>query len=142
MLRRPDPLVPPALFRRRAFTVINIATFLVYGALYTWSLLQSLFLQGVLGYTALASAAVGLPVGIFLTLGSTRVGTLAGRIGPKPFLVAGPALMGRRRCSGWRASRPIRRPGCWRSAAAPARCRRAIVWIDVLPTVDPVRHRA
>ena len=55
MLRRRDPLVPPALFRRRAFTVINLATFLIYGALYTWSLLQSLFLQGVLGYTAVAS---------------------------------------------------------------------------------------
>jgi EmrB/QacA subfamily drug resistance transporter len=94
MVRRRDPLVPPALFRRRAFTVINATTFLVYGALYTWSLLQSLFLQGVLGWTAVASAAVGLPVGIFLTLGSTRVGALAGRIGPKRFLVAGPALMG------------------------------------------------
>ena len=94
MVTRKDPLVPPALFRRRAFTVINLATFLIYGALYTWSLLQSLFLQGVLGYTAVASAAVGLPVGIFLTLGSTRAGALAGRIGPKPFLVAGPALMG------------------------------------------------
>ena len=93
MVRRKDPLVPPALFRRRAFTVINVSTFLIYGALYTWSLLQSLFLQGVLGYTAVASAAVGLPVGIFLTLGSTRVGALAGSIGPRPFLVVGPLLM-------------------------------------------------
>jgi len=93
MVTRKDPLVPPALFRRRAFTVINVSTFLIYGALYTWSLLQSLFLQGVLGYTAVASAAVGLPVGIFLTLGSTRVGALAGRIGPRPFLVVGPLLM-------------------------------------------------
>jgi EmrB/QacA subfamily drug resistance transporter len=93
MVTRRDPLVPPALFRRRAFTVINASTFLIYGALYTWSLLQSLFLQGVLGYTAVASAAVGLPVGVFLTLGSTRVGALAGRIGPRPFLVVGPLLM-------------------------------------------------
>jgi EmrB/QacA subfamily drug resistance transporter len=93
MVTRQDPLVPPDLFRRRAFTVINVSTFLIYGALYTWSFLQSLYLQGVLGYTAVASAAVGLPVGILLSLGSTRVGTVAGRIGPKPFLVVGPLLM-------------------------------------------------
>ena len=34
MLKRPDPLVPPALFRHRAFVVINLSTFLIYGALY------------------------------------------------------------------------------------------------------------
>ncbi|MFN8621040.1 MAG: MFS transporter [Chloroflexota bacterium] len=93
MLRRRDPLVPPALFRRRPFTVINLSTFLIYGALYTWSLLQTLYLQGVLGYTAVASAAITLPMAIFLTLGSTRVGVVANRIGPRRFLVAGPALM-------------------------------------------------
>ena len=78
MVRRRDPLVPPALFRIRAFAVINASTFLIYGALYTYSFLVTVFLQGVLGYTALASAAVGLPVGILLTLFSTRVGTVVG----------------------------------------------------------------
>ena len=51
MVRRRDPLVPPALFRIRAFAVINASTFLIYGALYTYSFLMSVFLQGVLGYT-------------------------------------------------------------------------------------------
>ena len=93
MLKRPDPLVPPALFRHRSFVVINLSTFLIYGALYVYSLLLSLFLQGVLGYSAVAAAAVSLPVGVLIALGSTRVGTLAGRIGPRPFLVVGPLLM-------------------------------------------------
>src|SRR4029079_215730 len=93
MVRRRDPLVPPALFRIRAFAVINASTFLIYGALYTYTFLVTIFLQGVLGYTALASAAVGLPVGILLTLFSTRVGTVSGRIGPYRFLVIGPLLM-------------------------------------------------
>lgn len=93
MLTRRDPLVPPDLFRRRAFVVINASTFLIYGGLYVFSFLSSVFLQGTLGYSAVASAAVGLPVGILLSLGSTRVGALAGRIGPRPFLVAGPAVM-------------------------------------------------
>jgi EmrB/QacA subfamily drug resistance transporter len=93
MLRRRDPLVPPALFRSRPFTVINISTFLIYGALYTSGFLQSVFLQGVLGYSALGAAAVSLPGGILLTLFSTRVGVLAARVGARPFLVVGPALM-------------------------------------------------
>ena len=93
MLKRRDPLVPPALFRIRAFTVINISTFLIYGALYTSSFLQSVYLQGVLGYTALGAAAISLPAGILLTLFSTRVGVLAARVGAWPFLVIGPLLM-------------------------------------------------
>jgi hypothetical protein len=31
MARRPDPLVPLELFRSRAFTAVNLATFFVYG---------------------------------------------------------------------------------------------------------------
>src|SRR6266513_2491521 len=34
MTRRSDPLVPPRLFRSRNFTVTNISTFVIYGALY------------------------------------------------------------------------------------------------------------
>jgi EmrB/QacA subfamily drug resistance transporter len=93
MLRRRDPLVPPALFRIRDFVIINASTFLVYGALYVATFLQYVFLQGVLGYTALAAALAGLPVGVLLSIGSTRVGSLAGRVGTWPFLVAGPVVM-------------------------------------------------
>ncbi len=93
MAVRPNPLVPLSLFRSRAFTAINLATFFIYGALYVTFGYQSLVLQGVLGYTATGAAIVGLPVGIFLSVLSTRVGTVAGRIGARPFLVAGPLLM-------------------------------------------------
>lgn len=93
MARRPNPLVPLALFRRRTFATINLSTLLVYSALYTTLTVQALYLQGVLGYSATAAGAVSLPVGVLLTLLSTRVGTLAGRIGARPFLVAGPLLM-------------------------------------------------
>ncbi len=93
MVTRRDPLVPPALFRVRAFAVINLSTLLIYGALYTYSFLSSVFLQGTLGYSALAAAAISLPTGILLTLFSTRVGTTAARIGAWRFLVIGPTLM-------------------------------------------------
>jgi EmrB/QacA subfamily drug resistance transporter len=93
MARRPHPLVPLGLFRSRAFATINLATFFIYGALYITQSYQGLLFQGVLGYTATAAGAVGLPTGIMLTLLSTRIGTLAGRLGARPFLVAGPWLM-------------------------------------------------
>ena len=54
---------------------------------------QAVILQGVLGYTALGAGITGLPGGIMLALLSTRIGTLAGRIGSRRFLVAGPLLM-------------------------------------------------
>jgi EmrB/QacA subfamily drug resistance transporter len=93
MARRPNPLVPLELFKSRVFTVINISTLLIYGALYVSIYFQTLFLQGVLGYTPVASGMIGLPSGILLTVLSTRVGALAGRIGPRPFLVVGPLVM-------------------------------------------------
>ncbi|CAN5803351.1 MFS transporter [soil metagenome] len=93
MLVRRDPLIPPRLFQHRAFTVINLSTFLIYGALYVTQFLQFVFFQGVLGYTALAAALVTLPSGVILALGSTRVGSLSGRIGVWPFLVGGPIVM-------------------------------------------------
>ena len=93
MARRPDPLVPLSLFRSRAFATINLATFFVYGALYVTFLNQTLVLQGVLGDTALGAGAVGLPVGILLSVLSTRIGTVAGRLGARRFLVLGPLIM-------------------------------------------------
>lgn len=93
MATRPNPLVPLGLFRSRAFASINLATFFIYGALYVNFSYQALVLQGVLRYTALAASVTGLPGGIMLALLSTRVGTLAGRLGPRRFLVAGPFIM-------------------------------------------------
>ncbi len=93
MARSPNPLVPLRLFRSREFAVINLSTLLIYGALYVTLGFQGLFLQGTLGYTAFAAGTIGLPVGLMLTFLSTRVGSLAGRVGSRPFLTGGPILM-------------------------------------------------
>jgi EmrB/QacA subfamily drug resistance transporter len=93
MAVRAHPLVPLGLFRIREFATINLSTLLIYGALYTNFQFLALFLQGTLGYSPLGAAVVGLPSGILLTLLSTRVGTVAGRVGARWFLVGGPVLM-------------------------------------------------
>jgi EmrB/QacA subfamily drug resistance transporter len=93
MILRRDPLVPPALFRNRTFSAINLSTLLIYGALYVLLYVQSLFLQGVLGYSPLATALITLPSGLMLAFLSAYAGTLAGRYGARRFLVLGPLLM-------------------------------------------------
>ena len=93
MTRRADPLIPPELFRSRNFTVTNISTFLIYGALYVLGYFITLFVQGTIGFTAAAAGLAFIPSGLFLVFLSSRFGALAGRYGPKAFMAIGPALM-------------------------------------------------
>jgi len=134
MARRPNPLVPLGLFRERAFATINLATFFIYGALYVTVSYQALLLQGVLGYTALGAGAIGLPVGVLLSVLSTRIGTLSGRLGARRFLVGGPILMAIAML--WYARLPADSTP-WRAAVeAPATLVPPVsALIDVLPAV-------
>ncbi|MDQ6773587.1 MAG: DHA2 family efflux MFS transporter permease subunit [Candidatus Dormibacteraeota bacterium] len=91
--RAAHPLVPPSLFRSRAFTVINVATLVIYGGLYVVFYYQPLFLQGVAGWSATLAGLAGIPGSLILIVLSPRAGRLAGRVGPRPFLVIGPLLM-------------------------------------------------
>ena len=88
-----NPLVPLSLWASRNFTVVNVATFVIYGALYVTLIFQSLFLQGTLGYSPVAAGAIGLPTGLLLTFLSTPAGQLAARIGPRLPMTVGPILM-------------------------------------------------
>lgn len=91
--RARHPLVPPSLFSSRSFTVINVATLVIYGALYVFGYYQPLYLQGVAGWSAAAAGLAGIPASILVVLLSSRTGRLAGEFGPRPFLGAGPLLM-------------------------------------------------
>jgi EmrB/QacA subfamily drug resistance transporter len=93
MTMRRDPLIPPSLFRSRNFTVTNISTFLIYGALYPVGYFFTLFTQSTVGYTAAAAGLAFIPSGLFLVLLSSRFGALASRHGPRRFMAIGPALM-------------------------------------------------
>lgn len=93
MARSRHPLVPLGLFRVRNFAVANLSTFVIYGALYVTLSFQVLYLQGTLGYTALAAGASALPVSLMLALLSTPVGSWSGRVGARWFLAVGPAIM-------------------------------------------------
>jgi len=93
MARSPHPLVPPQLFRSRNFTVTNLSTFAIYGALYVTFYYLTLFLQGTLGYTAAAVGLATIPSTLLFILFSSWFGTLAGRYGPRWFMAVGPGIM-------------------------------------------------
>ena len=61
MLHTHDPLVPPALFRRREFTVTNLATVLMYAALGVSFFLVAYELQVAVGWSALRAGTSLLP---------------------------------------------------------------------------------
>jgi EmrB/QacA subfamily drug resistance transporter len=93
MARQREPLVPLEMFRSRNFSVTNLSTLLIYGALYLFGYYLPIFTQGVLSYSAAAAGAALVPGFLFLVLFSTISGSLAGRYGPQRFMVIGPALM-------------------------------------------------
>ena len=94
MKRFRHPLVPLELFRSRNFTVTNISTFVIYGALYVVLGVLGIFLIGTLGYSEPAAGLAGMPATILLVLFSTRFGKLSARFGPRFFMSVGPAVMG------------------------------------------------
>ena len=93
MAVRPNPLVPLGLFRSRNFSVTNLSTFLIYGALYVVGYQQSIFSQGTLEYSAAAAGFIGVPGALILVILSSRVGAMCVRLGPRRFMAVGPALM-------------------------------------------------
>jgi EmrB/QacA subfamily drug resistance transporter len=93
MRKRKNPLIPPSLFRSRNFTVTNISTLVIYGALYVTFFNMGLFVQGTLGYDPAAAGIMGIPGTLLLALFSTRFGKLAARHGPRVYMAVGPAIM-------------------------------------------------
>ncbi len=92
--RTPDPMLNLGLFKSRQFTVTNLVTFIVYAAIGGALFLLPITLQQVSGYTALQAGISLLPITVIALALSSRSGALAGRIGPRLQLTAGPVLIG------------------------------------------------
>ncbi|MFD7258648.1 MFS transporter [Streptomyces sp. NPDC059874] len=90
--RRAEPMMPPAIFRSRQFTAVNLVTLCVYAALGGFFFLVVLQLQVVSGYSALAAGAAMLPTTALMLLLSARSGELGERIGPRIPLTVGPVV--------------------------------------------------
>jgi EmrB/QacA subfamily drug resistance transporter len=87
-----NPLVPPALFASREFTVTNLATVLMYAAIGVTFFLVAYELQVAAGWSALEAGTALLPTTLLMVLFSAKSGDLAQRIGPQLQLTAGPLI--------------------------------------------------
>ena len=86
------PMVPPALFRSRAFTVANLYTFLLYGALGGSLYFLPFELINVQGYSPAAAGAAMLPFVLIVALFSRRAGGSLAHLGARPLLSIGAAF--------------------------------------------------
>ena len=92
--RTKQPMMPLSLFRVRNFSVGNVSTLFVYGALSLGTFLLAVFLQQVAGYTATLAGLATLPTTIISILLSTQIGKLAGVHGSRLFMCVGPIVAG------------------------------------------------
>jgi EmrB/QacA subfamily drug resistance transporter len=88
----PHPMLPLALFKIRVFSAVNLMTLLMYGAYGVLMLMCALFVQSVLGYSALVAGLVLAPIELCLLLLSPLVSALTQRVGCWVLLVCGPAV--------------------------------------------------
>lgn len=91
--RSADPLLPLSLFRARNFAWGNLATLFVYAALSLNGFVIGVYLQEGAGLSATAAGMASLPITILMILLSAQAGAWAGRLGPRPFMTAGPLTM-------------------------------------------------
>jgi EmrB/QacA subfamily drug resistance transporter len=87
-----NPMLPLGLFKISAFSLTNLLTFLLYGALSTMLFVVPLVMIQVGGYTATEAGASLLPFTIILFLMSRWAGGLVDRVGHRIPLTAGPAV--------------------------------------------------
>lgn len=90
--RSSQPMMPLELFDSRLFTVINLVTLGVYGALGGVFFFLQVQLQTVAGFDPLVAGVAFAPVTVLMLLLSARSGRLATRIGPRLQLTAGPLI--------------------------------------------------
>ena len=88
-----NPILPLSLFKVRNFAWGNGATWFIYGALALNGFVVTVYLQQGAGLSATAAGLASLPITVLMILGSSRVGALGGRLGPRLFMTAGPLIM-------------------------------------------------
>ena len=91
--KRDAAMMPLALFASRSFVGLTLLTLLLYGALGGLLVLVPYVQIEARGYSAAMAGAALLPLPLVIALISSRVGRLAGRIGPRLPLSIGPTIV-------------------------------------------------
>jgi EmrB/QacA subfamily drug resistance transporter len=87
------PLVPFAIFRLRTLTGANVVGVLIGASLFSMFFFISLYMQQVLGYSAIHAGLSYLPLALTIIVAAGVAGQLVTKIGFKPVLAAGMAFI-------------------------------------------------
>jgi predicted MFS family arabinose efflux permease len=87
--RSPFPLMRLSLFRLRSLAVGNAAFLIVVGGLFAMFFFASLYLQNILGYSALTTGFAFLPVTVGIAMGAVTAQQLVPKSGVRPVLLTG-----------------------------------------------------
>lgn len=90
--RAKHPMLPLDLFSVGNFTVGNLATTAIYGALSVAVFLITVFLQQIAHFSAVEAGLSLLPVTLIMFFLSSRFGAWSGKIGPRLFMACGPII--------------------------------------------------
>jgi EmrB/QacA subfamily drug resistance transporter len=109
-----EPMLPLALFRRRAFTGVQVAAFAVSVSLFSLFLYLTLYLQDYLHYSPLQAGLRYLPITIGAFIAAPVAGALLGRVHARVLMAIGLAgtgaglllMSGLGQSSGWTALLP------------------------------------
>jgi MFS family permease len=89
----PQPLMPLELFKIRNVAGGNLAFLAISCTLFSMFFFLTLYIQNVLGYSPIKTGLCFLPVTFIIGITSGFVSKSVGKIGYKPFMVAGPLVL-------------------------------------------------
>ena len=89
-----EPMLPLGLFKRRAFTGVQLAAFAISGSMFAMFLYISLFLQSQLGHSPLETGLIYLPVTVLAFLVAPIAGSLLSRVQARLMISLGLAAAG------------------------------------------------
>lgn len=91
--RARQPLMPLGIFKIRNVAGGNLTALAIACTLFSMFFFMTLYVQTVLGYSPVKSGLSFLPVTLVIATTSAIVSNVVGKIGYKPFLVAGPVVL-------------------------------------------------
>ncbi len=92
-LRVRQPLVPFGIFRNRTLTGANVTAIFITMSLFSMFFFITLYLQRVLGFTALEAGLAYIPLSVSIIGAAGAASVLTTRIGFKPVLIGGLLLV-------------------------------------------------
>jgi EmrB/QacA subfamily drug resistance transporter len=92
-LRQRRPMLDLSLFRNPTFSGANTTMALVGVAMFGVFFYNSLFLQNILGYSAIQAGAAFLPMTLLIMVAAPAAGKVSDRIGPRWLMGAGMTLL-------------------------------------------------